>query len=202
MLARGPRIHAESFRTCLRGVDDALFVTPADTPFAASPGEAGSIALGSTVVPVLSTDQLRRGVACVVVALGDGTAAGGPKGFCKLRRLHDGHDLRDSAGLRQWYPVCLVAPAGGSLVATPVLLACLWCCPAEVVAMLLARAPEAAATADAHGRTPMTAATEVVAFEYRPYTCSPDSFFLRFVQWCTSSSSREPTLLGSTRCHP
>ena len=80
---------------------------------------------------------------------------------CRLVRCRDGKVLLESSGLPKWVPMSGLALAGAPLGATPLLLACLSCCPVEVVALLLARQPEAAAIVDGMGRTPLALACEV-----------------------------------------
>jgi hypothetical protein len=67
----------------------------------------------------------------------------------------------EPSGKVKWVSLAGLALAGAPLGASPLLLACLGGCPLEVVALLLARQPEAAAKVDNMGRTPLAVACEV-----------------------------------------
>ena len=97
----------------------------------------------------------------LVQQLGDGYPF--PVGSCLLVRCRDGQALLEPSGQPKWVPMSGLALAGAPLGATPLLLACLSGCPVEVVALLLARQPEAAAMVDGMGRTPLALACEVTA---------------------------------------
>ena len=80
---------------------------------------------------------------------------------CRLVRCRDGQALLEPSGGAKWVSLAGLALAGAPLGASPLLLACLGGCPLEVVALLLARYPEAAAKVDNMGRTPLALACEV-----------------------------------------
>ena len=101
------------------------------------------------------------------------------EGSCRLVRCRDGQALLEPSGQPKWGPLSGAARAGAPLGATPLLLACLSGCPVEVVALLWARQPEAAAMVDGMGRTPLALACEVTDSVSFPDQLNCSSRFLK-----------------------
>ena len=174
MLARGASADGADAEAALLLASLEFLSSPLAAPFAACPGE-GPVALGSRVVALCNTLDLVGGIVHKVVALGDGSPGSGPTGTCSLRRVSDGELLRDGEGQPQWFPTIELAPAGGSLGATPLLLAILLRCPGAVVAALVASQPGAVEKSDILGRTALAAAVEVPTpsiIRTRPHPCN------------------------------
>ena len=138
-------------------------LAPVDVSWAKCPAE-GNITEGARVVGRPGGGSgLVPGDVHLVLQVGEGGYDGndGPVGSCRLVRCRDGQALLEPSGQPKWVPMSGLALAGAPLGATPLLLACLSGCPVEVVALLLARQPEAAAMVDGMGRTPLVLACEV-----------------------------------------
>ena len=164
MVSRGPEATAAALSPLVEAVGALASIV--ECPWAAVPKE-GEVVLGARVVGKRGGGfGLVPGEVHVVDQVGTGKASWdrrnhGPLGSCTLRRCRDGQALLDLSGQPKWFPMSGLALAGGPLQATPLLLSCLLGCPGEVVSLVLARQPEAAAMVDALGRTPLVVACEV-----------------------------------------
>ena len=163
LVSRGPSATASALSPLLLASAD---LAPVDVFWAKCPAE-GEVKAGARVVarPGGGTG-LVPGDVHEVQQLGDGKdlrygGNGGPEGSCRLVRCRDGQALLEPSGGAKWVSLAGLALAGAPLGASPLLLACLGGCPLEVVALLLARQPEAAAKVDNMGRTPLALACEV-----------------------------------------
>ena len=159
-VSRGPSATASALQPLLLASAD---LAPVDVSWAKCPAE-GQVTEGARVVGRPGGGSgLVPGDVHLVQQLGTGTdfGNGGPVGSCRLVRCRDGQALLEPSGQPKWVPMSGLALAGAPLGATPLLLACLSGCPVEVVALLLARQPEAAAMVDGMGRTPLALACEV-----------------------------------------
>ena len=151
-VSRGPEASAAALSPLVEAVGAAL-ASIVECPWAAVPKE-GEVVLSARVVNKRGGGTgLVPGEVHVVDQVGGGR--------CTLRRCRDGQALLDLSGRPKWFPMSGLALAGGPLQATPLLLSCLLGCPGEVVSLVLARQPEAAAMVDALGRTPLVVACEV-----------------------------------------
>ena len=154
LVSRGPSATASALSPLLLASAD---LAPVDVFWAKCPAE-GEVKAGARVVarPGGGTG-LVPGDVHQVQQIGDGYN----KGECRLFRCRDGQALLEPSGGAKWVSLAGLALAGAPLGASPLLLACLGGCPLEVVALLLARQPEAAAKVDNMGRTPLALACEV-----------------------------------------
>ena len=157
LVSRGPSATASALSPLLLASAD---LAPVDVFWAKCPAE-GEVKAGARVVarPGGGTG-LVPGDVHEVQQVGTGSN-GGPVGSCRLVRCRDGQALLEPSGGAKWVSLAGLALAGAPLGASPLLLACLGGCPLEVVALLLARQPEAAAKVDNMGRTPLALACEV-----------------------------------------
>ena len=159
LVSRGPSATASALSPLLLASAD---LAPVDVFWAKCPAE-GEVKAGARVVarPGGGTG-LVPGDVHQVQEVGDGRRGNpGPVGSCRLVRCRDGQALLEPSGGAKWVSLAGLALAGAPLGASPLLLACLGGCPLEVVALLLARQPEAAAKVDNMGRTPLALACEV-----------------------------------------
>ena len=159
LISRGPSATASALSPLLLASAD---LAPVDVFWAKCPAE-GEVKKGARVVarPGGGTG-LVPGDVHEVQELGTGwDGNGGLMGSCRLVRCRDGQALLEPSGEAKWVSLAGLALAGAPLGASPLLLACLGGCPLEVVALLLARQPEAAAKLDNMGRTPLAVACEV-----------------------------------------
>ena len=162
LVSRGPSATASALSPLLLASAD---LAPVDVFWAKCPAE-GEVKAGARVVarPGGGTG-LVPGDVHQVQEVGTGSQGfggnGGPVGSCRLVRCRDGQALLEPSGGAKWVSLAGLALAGAPLGASPLLLACLGGCPLEVVALLLARQPEAAAKVDNMGRTPLALACEV-----------------------------------------
>ena len=157
-VSRGPSATASALQPLLLASAD---LAPVDVSWAKCPAE-GQVTEGARVVGRPGGGSgLVPGDVHLVTRVGSGDSDGGPKGSCRLVRCRDGQAHLEPSGQPKWVPMSGLALAGAPLGATPLLLACLSGCPVEVVALLLARQPEAAAMVDGMGRTPLALACEV-----------------------------------------
>ena len=163
LISRGPSATASALSPLLLASAD---LAPVDVFWAKCPAE-GEVKAGARVVarPGGGTG-LVPGDVHQVQEVGDGRdeqygGNGGPVGSCRLVRCRDGQALLEPSGETKWVSLAGLALAGAPLGASPLLLACLGGCPLEVVALLLARQPEAAAKVDNMDRTPLAVACEV-----------------------------------------
>ena len=160
VLSRGPDA-AEVIGSVLSLLGAARLRSPVTWSCAACPGQ-GPVEVGTLVVARHSAGGLVRGLVHEVVAVSDGSAGRGPRGFVSLRRVSDGRVITEGLGDdAAWRPPSDLAAAGASLEATPLHLALLMQCPNPVISDLIARGPEAAANLDALGRTPLAVSSEV-----------------------------------------
>ena len=158
LVSRGPSATASALSPLLLASAD---LAPVDVFWAKCPAE-GEVKAGARVVarPGGGTG-LVPGDVHEVQEVGTGYSGSGPVGSCRLVRCRDGQALLEPSGGAKWVSLAGLALAGAPLGASPLLLACLGGCPLEVVALLLARQPEAAAKVDNMGRTPLALACEV-----------------------------------------
>ncbi len=161
LVSRGPSATASALQPLLLASAD---LAPVDVSWAKCPAE-GEVTEGARVVgrPGGGSGLVPGDVHLVLQVGGvkSFSGNGGPEGSCRVVRCRDGQALLEPSGQPKWVPVSGLALAGAPLGATPLLLACLSGCPVEVVALLLARQPEAAAMVDGMGRTPLALACEV-----------------------------------------
>ena len=164
-VSRGPSATASALQPLLASAD----LAPVDVSWAKCPAE-GQVTEGARVVGRPGGGSgLVPGDVHLVQGVGTSNGEnGGPVGSCRLLRCRDGQALLEPSGQPKWVPMSGLALAGAPLGATPLLLACLSGCPVEVVALLLARQPEAAAMVDGMGRTPLALACEVTALLFFP----------------------------------
>jgi hypothetical protein len=156
LVSRGPSATASALSPLLLASAD---LAPVDVFWAKCPAE-GEVKAGARVVarPGGGTG-LVPGDVHQVHEVGE---FGSITGRCRLVRCRDGQALLEPSGGAKWVSLAGLALAGAPLGASPLLLACLGGCPLEVVALLLARQPEAAAKVDNMGRTPLALACEVI----------------------------------------
>ena len=151
MVSRGPEATAAALSPLVEAVGALASIV--ECPWAAVPTE-GVVVMGARVV-----GKRGGGIGLVPGEVHVVDQVSGSR--CSLRRFRDGQALLDLSGQPKWFPMSGLALAGGPLQATPLLLSCLLGCPGEVVSLVLARQPEAAAMVDALGRTPLVVACEV-----------------------------------------
>ena len=159
LVSRGPSATASALSPLLLASAD---LAPVDVFWAKCPAE-GEVKAGARVVarPGGGTGLVPGDVHQVQEMGTSSDSNGGPVGSCRLVRCRDGQALLEPSGGAKWVSLAGLALAGAPLGASPLLLACLGGCPLEVVALLLARQPEAAAKVDNMGRTPLAVACEV-----------------------------------------
>ena len=159
LISRGPSATASALSPLLLASAD---LAPVDVFWAKCPAE-GEVKAGARVVarPGGGTGLVPGDVHEVLEEGAGMFGNGGPVGSCRLVRCRDGQALLEPSGGAKWVSLAGLALAGAPLGASPLLLACLGGCPLEVVALLLARQPEAAAKVDNMGRTPLALACEV-----------------------------------------